>query len=94
MKLLVLLLSFSAVYAKNCGSINIDGVGEIYLVSGNCGAIQIHDNGWTANGGYGLSFAKEASDSFYPEMYWAVSILQIAFFNHQSYIMSSKDTLE
>ena len=81
MKLLVLFLSFSLAYAKNCGSINIDGVGEIYLVSGNCGAIQIHDNGWTANGGYGLSFAKEPSDSFYPEMYWAVSILTNTFFN-------------
>ena len=93
MKLLVLLLTFSAVYAKNCGSINIDGVGEIFLVSGNCGAIQIHDNGWTANGGYGLSFAKEPSDSFYPEMYWQVSILTNTFFNQFNNILS-KDTLE
>ena len=77
MNLLLLFLSFSAAYAAHCGSINVDGVGEIHLVSGYCGNIQVHDNGWTANGGYGLHFAKEASDSFYPEMYWAVS--QVTF---------------
>ena len=73
MKFLVLVLSFSVAYASHCGSINVEGVGEIHIVSGDCGPIQIHDNGWTAYGGYGLHFAKEAADGFYPEMYWAVS---------------------
>ena len=75
MKFLILFLSLSAAYAEHCGSIDVEGVGEIHLVSSYCGKIQIHEDGkgWTAYGGYGLHFAKEFSDNFYPEMYWAVS---------------------
>ena len=73
MKAILLLLSLTLIHARNYGSINVEGVGNIYVVGGDGPNVEMINNGFKLNGGGGIHFAKEASDSFYPGMYWVVS---------------------
>ena len=73
MKFIFLLFSLTLVYARNYGSINVDGVGTTYVVGGDGPNVEMIPNGFKLNGGGGIHFAKEPSDGFYPGMYWVVS---------------------
>ena len=73
---LFLLCIFPCCFAKNFGGINVDGVGEVYVVGQdwNSGYVQVSSNELRLNGGGRIYFAKDANDGFYPEMYWQVSM--------------------
>jgi len=74
MKLPVFCLFFilPCIFAKNFGGINVQGVGEVYVVGQdwNSGYVQVSSNELRLNGGGRVYFAKDANDGFYPELYW------------------------
>ena len=77
MKLPIFCLFFilPCIFAKNFGGINVQGVGEVYVVGQdwNSGYVQVSSNELRLNGGGRVYFAKDANDGFYPELYWQVS---------------------
>merc|ERR1719383_716267 len=58
--------------AKNFGSVNVKGVGDVYVIGPDWTAdfIQMNDNGFTLNGGGRIYFASNPSDSFGPDVFW------------------------
>jgi len=72
----LLIFLVSPVFAINMGSIPVTGFGDIYVVTdeGNVGNVEMHENGFTLNGGGGIHFAKEPRDDFSPEMFWATPL--------------------
>ena len=70
--------------AKNMGSINVEGVGTIYVVAPDWaeGNVAVHDNGFTLSGGGRVYFATEPVDDLSnPYAYWQTPLLG----NHLSY---------
>ena len=68
-------------FAKNFGSINVAGKGDVYIVSnyksdGYENVLMYPDgiNGFAIQGGGHIYFSDVPSDDFYPEMYWKVFI--------------------
>jgi len=64
-------------FAKNFGSINVAGKGDVYIVSnyksdGYENVLMYPDgiNGFAIRGGGHIYFSDVPSDEFYPEMYW------------------------
>ena len=73
---LALLLIVPCCLAKNFGGINVEGVGQVYVVGSdwNSDFVQVSSNELRLNGGGRIYFAKDASDGVYPELYWQVSL--------------------
>ena len=76
-----LLVFIAPVFAKNFGSINVAGKGDVYIVSdyksdGYENVLMHVDgiNGFAIRGGGHIYFSNVPSDDFYPEMYWKVFI--------------------
>ena len=64
--------------AKNMGSIDVDGIGTIYVISPDWAAdyVSVHDNGFTLSGGGRVYFAdKEVDDFSDPYAYWQTPLL-------------------
>ena len=63
--------------AKNFGSINVDGIGTIYVVGPDwaAGNVAVHDNGFTLSGGGRIYFAKDPVDGFNADSYWQTPLL-------------------
>ena len=77
----LLVLITTPVFAKNFGSINVAGKGDVYIVSdyksdGYENVLMHVDgiNGFAIRGGGHIYFSNVPSDDFYPEMYWKVFI--------------------
>ena len=71
-----LIFLISPTLGKNIGRTPVNRFGYIYVVAdeGNIRNIEMHEEGFsTLIGGGGIHFAKEPSDDFIPDMYWAVS---------------------
>ena len=69
------------VLAKNFGSINVAGKGDVFIVSdyksdGYENVLMHVDgiNGFAIRGGGHIYFSNEPRDDFWPEMYWKVFI--------------------
>jgi len=73
---LALVAVFAAIAAptwgKNFGGINVDGVGQIYVVGPDwaAGNIQMNSNGFTLNGGGRIYLASNPTDGWDPNMFW------------------------
>merc|ERR1712033_74694 len=73
---LALVAVFAAIAAptwgKNFGGINVDGVGQIYVVGHDwaAGNIQMNSNGFTLNGGGRIYLASNPTDGWDPNMFW------------------------
>ena len=79
---LALLLIVPCCLAKNFGGINVEGVGQVYVVGSdwNSDFVQVSSNELRLNGGGRIYFAKDASDGVYPDLYWQVSLgLKVVF---------------
>ena len=77
----LLIFIAAPVFAKNFGSINVAGKGDVYIVSdyksdGYENVLMHVDgiNGFAIRGGGHIYFSNVPSDDFYPEMYWKVNI--------------------
>ena len=77
----LLIFIATPVLAKNFGSINVAGKGDVYIVSdyksdGYENVLMHVDgiNGFAIRGGGHIYFSNVPSDDFYPEMYWKVFI--------------------
>ena len=75
----LLIFIAAPVLAKNFGSINVAGKGDVYIVSdyksdGYENVLMHVDgiNGFAIRGGGHIYFSNVPSDDFYPEMYWKV----------------------
>merc|ERR1712020_380997 len=67
---------------QNMGSINIAGVGDVYVVTQDPSTVQMVDNGFKLVGGGRVYFAQEAANDFSnPYIYWQAHLLG----NHISY---------
>merc|ERR1711951_83866 len=67
---------------QNMGSINIAGVGDVYVVTQDPSTVQMVDNGFRLVGGGRVYFAQEAANDFSnPFIYWQAPLLG----NHISY---------
>merc|ERR1712130_432052 len=67
---------------QNMGSINIAGVGDVYVVTQDPSTVQMVDNGFRLVGGGRVYFAQEAANDFSnPYIYWQAPLLG----NHISY---------
>jgi len=76
--ILTLAFSFCTVSGRNFGSINIDGVGTIYVVGPEWSAefVNVFENGFTLSRGGRIYFAKDpAADFNDPFMYWQTPLL-------------------
>ena len=76
--ILSLAFSFCTVSGRNFGSINIDGVGPIYVVGPDWSAdfVNVFENGFTLSRGGRIYFAKDpAADFNDPFMYWQTPLL-------------------
>ena len=78
---LALLLIVPCCLAKNFGGINVEGVGQVYVVGSdwNSDFVQVSSNELRLNGGGRIYFAKDASDGVYPELYWQVSLGSVQY---------------
>ena len=60
------------------GSINVEGVGQIYVVAPDWAAdhVSVYDNGFTLSGGGRVYFAKEPVDDLSnPDAYWQTPLI-------------------
>jgi len=76
--ILSFVFSFCTVSGRNFGSINIDGVGTIYVVGPDWSAdfVNVFENGFTLSRGGRIYFAKDpAADFNDPFMYWQTPLL-------------------
>ena len=76
--ILTLAFSFCTVSGRNFGSINIDGVGTIYVVGPDWSAefVNVFENGFTLSRGGRIYFAKDpAADFNDPFLYWQTPLL-------------------
>ena len=75
---IVIPILLSVVSARNMGSINVDGVGPIYVVAPDWAAehVSVYDNGFTLSGGGRVYFAKDPVDDFSnPFAYWQTPLI-------------------
>jgi len=85
MKLLQVLSFLSClsitVLGKNVGSINVDGIGEVYILTHDWAApmIEIHDNGFTMTGNTRLYFGDKPDDVFNSSSFWQTNLLDNNF---------------
>ena len=70
--------------AKNFGSINVNGVGDIYVVGPEWASsfVSVYNNEVHLNGGGRVYFAKYASDGFSADMWWQVPLMDKHFRSH------------
>jgi len=75
-------LILGSVGAKNIGSIQVEGYGEVFICvgDGNQQFITVHDNGFTLSGGGGLHFCATAADDFSDKnMFWKTPLMDKHF---------------
>ena len=74
-KVLVTLASiFSTCLAVNRGSIQVEGYGEVWVISPDWANVQVSGNAFTLYGNSRMYFASRPTDGFEADAYWQVSI--------------------
>merc|ERR1711973_125646 len=77
MLLKVLLLVFSLILAAkavNRGSIQVEGYGEVWVISPDWSNVQVDGNGFTLFGNSRMYFASYATDGFDGNAYWQIPL--------------------
>merc|ERR1712198_146238 len=77
MLLKVLLLVFSLILsakAVNRGSIQVEGYGEVWVISPDWANVQVDGNGFTLFGNSRMYFASYATDGFDGNAYWQIPL--------------------
>merc|ERR1712198_47857 len=77
MLLKVLLLVFSLILsakAVNRGSIQVEGYGEVWVISPDWANVQVDGNGFTLFGNSRMYFASYATDGFDGNAYWLIPL--------------------
>jgi len=71
--ILVLSLILSAT-AVNRGSIQVEGYGEVWVISPDWANVQVDGNGFTLFGNSRMYFASYATDGFDGNAYWQIRL--------------------
>ena len=76
--LVVTLLSliFSSCDAVNRGSIQVEGYGEVWVISPDWASVSVEGNGFTLHGNSRMYFASRPTDGFDADAYWQVLVLK------------------
>merc|ERR1719398_630569 len=79
--LLVAALAAGPAVARNFGSINVDGVGEVYVVGPDWTSsnVQMENNGFRLNGGGRVYLAQKPDDGLNADTYWQTPLNEMHF---------------
>merc|ERR1711936_871281 len=77
--LLTLLSLFSSSLAVNRVSIQVEGYGEVWVISPDWANVVVSGNGFTLNGNSRMYFASRPTDGFEADAYWQIPLMDKEF---------------
>jgi len=72
--LFLFLITFSVTNAVNRGSIQVEGYGEVWVISPDWANVQVEGNGFTLYGNSRMYFASSPTDGFDANSYWQIPL--------------------
>ena len=70
-------LVFSSCDAVNRGSVQVEGYGEVWVISPDWANVKVEGNGFTLYGNSRMYFASRPTDGFDADAYWQVILSKI-----------------
>jgi len=77
--ILALFSLFVGSLGVNRGSIQVDGYGEVWVISPDWANVQVNGNGFTLNGNSRMYFASRPTDGFDADAYWQIPLMNKEF---------------
>merc|ERR1711963_402829 len=72
-------LLFSSCDAVNRGSVQVEGYGEVWVISPDWANVQVEGNGFTLYGNSRMYFASRPTDGFDADAYWQIPLMDKVF---------------
>merc|ERR1719188_1872961 len=72
-------LVFSSCDAVNRGSVQVEGYGEVWVISPDWANVKVEENGFTLYGNSRMYFASRPTDGFDADAYWQIPLMDKEF---------------